>query len=120
MALVKQFQIGIRFFRIKTSVLTKGNVMAVTKSDVVEKLISRVGFSRKESVDTVEQLLKIMKTSLENGDNILISRFGKFSVKKKKERVGRNPATGDKMMLRQLKVVTFQHSATLKELMNKA
>ncbi len=92
--------------------------MAVTKHDIVEKLTTRVGFSQKQSFDLVEQLLEIMKSSLENGDHILISRFGKFSVKEKKERVGRNPATGDTMTLKQRNVVTFQHSATLKDLMN--
>ncbi len=93
--------------------------MAVTKHDIVEKLINRLGFSRKQSVDSVELLLKIMKTSLENEDNILISGFGKFSVKEKNERVGRNPATGEAMMLKQRKVVTFQHSTKLKDLMNR-
>ncbi len=93
--------------------------MAVTKHDIVEKLITRAGFSQKQSIDLVEQLLAIMKSSLENEDHILISRFGKFSVKEKRERVGRNPATGDTMTLRQRKVVTFQYSGTLKELMNR-
>jgi integration host factor subunit alpha len=93
--------------------------MAVTKLDIVGKIIDRLGFSQKQSFDSVEQLLEIMKSSLENEDHILISRFGKFSVKEKKERVGRNPATGDTMMLKQRKVVTFQHSATLKDLMNR-
>lgn len=98
---------------------SKGNLMSLTKHVIIEKLINRVGFSPKKSSDTVEQLLNIMKSSLEQGDPILISRFGKFSVKNKKERLGRNPATGDSMMLRQRKVVTFQHSTTLKDIMNK-
>ncbi len=93
--------------------------MPATKHYIIEKIINRVGFSRKDSIDTVEQLLKIMKSSLENGDPILISRFGKFSVKKKKERMGRNPATGEAMMMRKRKVVTFQYSTTLKDLMNR-
>ena len=93
--------------------------MSATKNNIIEKVINRVGFSRKESIAIVEQLLKIMKSSLENGDSIMVSRFGKFSVKKKKERVGRNPATGEAMMMRERRVVTFQYSATLKDLMNK-
>ncbi len=93
--------------------------MTVTKHDIVEKLINRIGFSRKQSIDIVEQLLEIMKSSLENEDHVLLSGFGKFSVKKKNERKGRNPATGMAMMLKQRKVVTFQHSTKLKDLMNR-
>ncbi len=93
--------------------------MAVTKHDIVEKLITRVGFSKKQSIDIVDQLIEIMKSSLENEGHLLLSGFGKFSVKNKKERVGRNPATGESMMLKRRNVVTFQHSTKLKDLMNK-
>ncbi len=93
--------------------------MTVTKHEIVEKIINSVGLSRTQSVDLVENLLEIMKSSLEKEDHILISGFGKFSVKKKKERVGRNPATGNAMMLEPRKVVTFQHSTKLKDSMNK-
>ncbi len=93
--------------------------MAVTKHEIVNKIINNVGLSRTQSVDLVENLLEIMKSSIEKEDHILISGFCKFSVKKKKERVGRNPATGSTMMLKPRKVVTFQHSTMLKDLINR-
>jgi len=62
--------------------------------------------------------LEIMKKTLENGEDILISGFGKFCVKAKKERKGRNPATGDDMMLAPRKVVTFKCSGKLREKIN--
>ncbi len=92
--------------------------MAVTKKHVVDEIIMKIGFSGKESYEVLESLLEIMKNTLESGDNIMISGFGKFSVKKKNERLGRNPATSEPLMLEPRKVVTFQHSVTLKERMN--
>ncbi len=92
--------------------------MALTKNHIIDSVIDRLGVKRKESVNLVEQLIEIMKKSLENGDSVLISGFGKFTVRQKNERNGRNPATGRAMMLKERKVVTFQHSAGLKEKMN--
>ncbi len=92
--------------------------MALTKNDIIQTVIERVGFSSRQSSDIVEQLIEIIKKTLENDDKIMISGFGKFSVKKKKERLGRNPATGDSLMLEKRKVVTFQHSIVLKDKIN--
>lgn len=92
--------------------------MALTKYGIVEQLQSELGFPKKESADTVESLLEIIKASLEAGDDVLVSGFGKFSVKDKKERKGRNPATGDDMMLRPRRVVTFKSSGLLKGKIN--
>jgi len=87
--------------------------MALTKNDIVES-IHELGFTKKKAVDIVESLLEIMKRTLQNGDDVLISGFGKFCVKKKNQRRGRNPATGDDLMLRERKVVTFKCSGKLR------
>ena len=89
--------------------------MTLKKSDVVDSISNRVGFTKKQSVETVETLLEIIKKTLESGEDVLISGFGKFCVKDKRERRGRNPATGDDMMLRPRKVVTFKCSGKLRK-----
>jgi integration host factor subunit alpha len=71
-----------------------------------------------ESVKVVETLIEIIKSTLENGEDILVSGFGKFCVKEKNERKGRNPVTGDKMMLKPRRVVTFRCSASLRDMIN--
>jgi len=92
--------------------------MTLTKSDIVDSISNHVGFTRKQSVETVETLLEIMKKTLESGEDVLISGFGKFRVRDKKKRRGRNPATGDDMMLRPRRVVTFNCSGKLRERVN--
>jgi len=87
--------------------------MALTKNHIVER-IHELGFTKKKAVDIVESLLEIIKSNLENGDDVLISGFGKFCVKKKNQRRGRNPATGDDLMLRERRVVTFKCSGKLR------
>ncbi len=91
--------------------------MALTKNDIVMK-VHELGFTKKKSVETVESLLEIIKKTLESGEDVLISGFGKFCVKNKKERRGRNPATGSDLILRQRKVVTFKCSGKLREKIN--
>jgi integration host factor subunit alpha len=93
--------------------------MALTKSDIVAR-VHELGFTKKKSVDIVESLLEIMKSTLEQGDDILISGFGKFCVKKKNKRRGRNPATGSDLILRERKVVTFKCSGKLRNKINDA
>lgn len=95
--------------------------MTLTKSQIVETLyddLSEAGYSRKKCVEVVETLLEIMKSTMAGGDDILISGFGKFCVKEKGDRKGRNPATGDEMVLRQRRVVTFKCSSTLRNKVN--
>ena len=87
--------------------------MALTKNDIVER-IHELGFTKNKSVDIVESLLEIIKKTLANGDDVLISGFGKFCVKKKNQRRGRNPATGDDLMLRERRVVTFKCSGKMR------
>jgi integration host factor subunit alpha len=70
------------------------------------------------SFEIIETILEIIKRTLESGEDVLISGFGKFCVKEKRGRRGRNPATGQEMILKPRKVVTFRCSATLKEKIN--
>ena len=91
--------------------------MALTKKEIVEQ-VNELGFSKKASTDIVDNLLEIIKRSLENGEVVLVSGFGKFCVKQKAPRRGRNPATGDDLMLDARKVVTFRPSGKLRERIN--
>lgn len=92
--------------------------MTLTKAQIIDDITERLAFSRKQSADVVELLLEIMKRNLEEGEDLLISGFGKFCVKEKKPRRGRNPATGEDLMLNQRRVVTFKCSHVLREKVN--
>jgi len=92
--------------------------MTLTKSDIVETIRVKNGFSRNQSVETLEALLEIIKRTLESGEDVLLSGFGKFCVRLKKERKGRNPATGEDMMLKPRKVATFRCSSKLRDQIN--
>ena len=87
--------------------------MALTKSDIVAS-IHELGLTKKKSVEVIESLLEIIKRSLESSEDVLISGFGKFCVKDKASRRGRNPATGEDLMLRGRRVVTFKCSGKLR------
>ena len=92
--------------------------MTLTKNDIVEHIQDELGIQKNQSKETVETLLELIKSTLESGEEILISGFGKFCLKDKKQRKGRNPATGDDMILRKRRVVTFQCSGILRERVN--
>jgi len=92
--------------------------MTITKVTIVNAIQNQLGFPRNKSVDLVETLLEIMKKSLESGEDVLISGFGKFRVKEKKKRKGRNPATGKDLMLDARRVVTFKSSGKLRDKIN--
>ena len=87
--------------------------MALTKSDMVAS-VHDLGLTKKKSVEVIESLLEIIKRSLESSEDVLISGFGKFCVKDKAKRRGRNPATGEDLMLRGRRVVTFKCSGKLR------
>jgi integration host factor subunit alpha len=91
--------------------------MAVTKDDIVAR-IHEVGFTKKQAVDLVEGLIEIIKGTLEKGEDVLISGFGKFCIKNKHQRRGRNPATGEDLMLRERRVITFKCSGKLRNKIN--
>jgi integration host factor subunit alpha len=95
--------------------LFKEHDMALTKSDIAAK-IQEIGFTNKAAFDTVESLLEIIKRTLEGEEDVLISGFGKFCVKEKRPRRGRNPATGSDMELWGRRVVTFKCSGKLGEM----
>jgi len=91
--------------------------MALTKNDIVAS-VNELGFTKKKSVEIIETLLEIMKSTLEKNEDVLISGFGKFCVKQKKQRRGRNPATGADLILKERKVVTFKCSGKLRDKIN--
>ena len=92
--------------------------MTLTKAQIAESIRSQIGFTKDKSYEIVEILLELIKDSLASGEDVLISGFGKFSVKSKNERRGRNPSTGENMMMRQRKVVTFKCSGKLRDKVN--
>ena len=92
--------------------------MTLTKIDIVEAIAEQIGYTKKISTELVETLLELIKSSLEAGDDVLVSGFGKFCVKAKKERRGRNPSTGGDMMLRPRKVLSFKCSGKLRDKIN--
>ena len=92
--------------------------MALTKDKLATRLQTQIGMTRSESLEMVEELFEIMKATLESGEELLISGFGKFHVREKKERVGRNPQTREKMMLRARKIAVFKTSGVLRERIN--
>jgi integration host factor subunit alpha len=90
----------------------------MTKADIVEKVYQKIGFSKKESSELVEAVFNTMKETLEGGEKIKISGFGNFVVRQKKERIGRNPQTGDQITISARRVLTFRPSQVLKALLN--
>ena len=89
--------------------------MTLTKNDIEQKMIEGIGFSRKQSQLVVAELLEAIKKGLEKGDDVLVSGFGKFRVREKDERRGRNPITGEDVNLKARKVVTFRCSRILRD-----
>ena len=92
--------------------------MALTKNVIVEQLQAQLGFPRNQSIEITESLLELIKSSLESGDDVLVSGFGKFCVKEKAERKGRNPATGEDAILAARRIVTFKCSGNLRGKIN--
>ena len=92
--------------------------MTLTKNDLVKLIQKQNGCTKQESMGMVDTVIQQIRSSLENGDDILISGFGKFQVKQKDARRGRNPATGEELTLEPRKVVTFKCSGTLKDKLN--
>jgi integration host factor subunit alpha len=92
--------------------------MTITKAQIVEAIADQTGFPNHKSSKIVENLLELVKNSLESGEDVLISGFGKFCVTEKRERRGRNPATGEDMMLGRKRVVIFNCSEKLNDKAN--
>ena len=92
--------------------------MTLTKQHLIDSAYRQSDSSRNQSTFLIESFLEIMKRTLESGEDILISGFGKFCVKDKNERRGRNPQTEDDMVLGARRVVTFKCSGALREKIN--
>jgi len=97
-------------------VVSKGGTM--TKADIVERIYEKVGFSKKEASEIVESIFEIIKGRLEVGDKVKISGFGNFVVNHKRPRKGRNPQTGEEIIITGRKVLTFKASQVLKKTIN--
>jgi integration host factor subunit alpha len=89
--------------------------MSMTKIDIVNSVYENFGISKKDSVRIVESLFEIIKDELDKGKAVKISGFGKWTVKAKKKRKGRNPQTGEEMMIHARKVITFKPSNVLRD-----
>ena len=92
--------------------------MTLTKAQIIESIQNQIGFSNATSSEIVETLLEKIKSTLASGEDVLVSGFGKFCVREKNERRGRNAATGEAMMLDARKVVTFKSSGKLRDRVN--
>jgi integration host factor subunit alpha len=90
----------------------------VTKADIVENVYQKIGFSKKEASELVELCFNTLKDVLQNGDKVKISGFGNFVVRKKNERIGRNPQTGEQIKISARRVLTFRPSQVLKAMLN--
>ncbi len=90
--------------------------MTLTKADIIETLYNNdAELTKSHAIDVFESAIELIKSTLVSGEDVLISRFGKFCVKEKKRRLGRNPQTGDDLMLEPRRVVTFQCSGVLRD-----
>ena len=92
--------------------------MTLTKAMIVDAVHEQLGYPKNKSAEMLETLLELVKGTLEKGEDVLISGFGKFCVKAKNQRRGRNPATGAAMLLDQRRVVTFRCSHLLRDKIN--
>lgn len=90
----------------------------MTKADIAVKIQNATGMTRKESTEALEQVLSIMKSALEQGENLKISGFGHFVIKEKKDRKGRNPQTGETITIGARRILTFKPSVVLKNRVN--
>lgn len=90
----------------------------MTKADIVERIYEKVGFSKKESAEIVESVFDLIKSTLEQGEKIKIAGFGNFVVKEKADRRGRNPQTGEEIIISARRILTFKPSQVLKAALN--
>jgi integration host factor subunit alpha len=91
----------------------------MTKADIIDRVCERVGgFSRNEAAELVEKVFEILKTTLATGEKMKISGFGNFVVREKRPRPGRNPQTGQEIMIQARRVLTFKPSNVLKTALN--
>jgi integration host factor subunit alpha len=92
--------------------------MSMTKIDIIDSIYEKLGIPKKDCVGIVESVFEIIKDDLDKGHDVMISGFGKWTVKSKKARKGRNPKTGKAMTIVARKVVTFKPSYVLRDVVN--
>ena len=92
--------------------------MTLTKANIVDAVYSRTNLTKTDASDYVNEVLELMKETLEEGEEIKVSGFGKFEVRHKGERMGRNPRTGDEILIPERKVLRFKVSQVLKDELN--
>jgi integration host factor subunit alpha len=92
----------------------------VTKADIIDAVVEKVGgFSKTEAADAVESVFETVKNTLEKGEKIKVSGFGNFVVRDKLARTGRNPQTGQDLVIGARRVLTFRPSPVLKKTLNR-
>ncbi|MDD5101307.1 MAG: integration host factor subunit alpha [Syntrophales bacterium] len=92
--------------------------MSLTKIDIINSIYDEIGIPKKECVSIVESVFDIIKDELNQGNDVMISGFGKWTVKRKRERKGRNPKTGEALMIDARRVVTFKPSSVLRNVVS--
>ena len=92
--------------------------MSITKAHLADSIHNQLGLPKNQSVKVLESIIEIIKKTLENGEGVMITGFGKFYVKEKRKRRGRNPQTGEDLMLGSRRVVSFKCSGKLRDRMN--
>jgi integration host factor subunit alpha len=92
--------------------------MALNKADIVEAVQTEIGLTKYKSKELVEDIIELIKSTLESGEDVLVSGFGKFFLIEKNERIARNLHTGEDLILRPRRVVRFKCSGTLRERVN--
>jgi integration host factor subunit alpha len=90
----------------------------MTKADIVERIYEKVGFSKKEATDVVESIFELLKGRLEQGEKVKVSGFGNFIINAKRPRKGRNPQTGEEIVISGRRVLSFKPSPVLKKAIN--
>src|SRR5271157_3342863 len=92
--------------------------MTLTKADIAQKIADDCGFIKNEAAEIIEKLLEIIKDRLASGEDVMISDFGKWNVKSKHARKGRNPQTGEGIVLNARRVITWKYSPHFKKAVN--
>ena len=92
--------------------------MTLIKAELAQAVSTKTDYEKWRSAELVDTVFEVIRQTLESGEDVLISSFGKFSIRKKQERRGRNPQTGEPIMLPPRKVVTFKCAGVLRNKIN--
>ncbi len=90
----------------------------MTKADMIETIYEEIGLSKRDSAKITENMLDIIKETLENGENVKLSGFGSFNIRDKRARRGRNPQTGEEITISSRRVLTFKSSNVFRDKLN--